>query len=289
VPQADQLALVFLNGISFGMLLFLLAAGLVLMLGIMNIVNLAHGSFYMLAGFIGIAVAIKTGNFLLGAVAGMFAIGFIGLVMERFFLRRLPGHIEQMLFTLGCVYIIYDLSRVAWGSNPQYLPPPEVLTGSVPIGDLQYPIYRLAIIGFGAIIAFGLWLFLEKTRFGAIIRAGADDKEMVEGIGIDIKLVFTMVFTLAALLAGLSGVLATPVLTANLTLDWQVLTLAFVVIVVGGLRTLKGALIGSLLIGIVDSVGIFFFPELAMFLMFGVTALILAFRPKGLIGYGGLR
>ena len=289
MPDADQWGLILLNGVSFGMLLFLLAAGLVLMLGVMNIVNLAHGSFYMLAGFIGVAVAARTDNFLLGVLAGMCAIGFVGLVMERFFLRHLPGHMEQVLFTLGIVYITWDVSRIIWGSYPQYLSPPEFLTGSVPIGDLQFPIYRLAIIGFSVLIALGLWLFLDKTRFGAIIRAGADDKEMVEGLGIDVKLVFTVVFTLAALLAGLSGVLGAPVLTANLSIDWQVLTLAFVVMVVGGIRTLKGAFIGSLLIGIIDSLGKFFFPELAMFLMFGVMALILAFRPYGLFSYGGLR
>jgi len=288
MPEADQIGLVLLNGVSFGMLLFLLAAGLVLMLGVMNIVNLAHGSFYMLAGFIGIAVATRTGNFLLGALAGMLAIGFVGLVMERFFLRRLPGHVEQVLFTLGCVYIIWDLSRIIWGSHPQYLPPPEILTGTVPIGDYSFPVYRLAVTGFGVITGLVLWLFLEKTRFGAVIRAGADDKEMVEGIGIDVKLVFTVVFTLAALLAGLSGVLGAPILTANLSIDWQVLTLAFVVMVVGGVRTLKGAFMGSLLIGIVDSVGKFFFPELAMFLLFGLMALILAFRPYGLFSYRGL-
>ena len=283
MPQADQLALVFLNGITFGMLLFLLAAGLVLMLGAMNIVNLAHGSFYMLAGFIGVAVAAKTGNFALGALAGMGAIAFLGLGMERFFLRRLPGHLEQVLFTIGCVYIFSDLARAVWGSNPYWFSPPAILTGSVPIGDYEFPVYRLAVIFFGLMIAVGLWLFLEKTRFGAIIRAGADDKEMVAGIGINIKLVFTAVFTLAALLAGLAGVVGTPILTINLGLDWQILTLALVVMVVGGLRTLQGALVGSLLIGLVDSAGRFFFPELAMFLMFGVMALILAFRPYGIL------
>lgn len=283
MPQADQLALVFLNGITFGMLLFLLAAGLVLMLGVMRIINLAHGSFYMLAGFIGIAVAAKTGNFALGALAGMGAIGILGLGMERFFLRRLPGHLEQILFTLGCVYIFADLARGIWGGHPQLLSPPAILEGSVLIGDYQFPVYRLAIIFFGLVIAIGLWLLLEKTRFGAIIRAGVDDKEMVAGIGINIKLVFTGVFTFGALLAGLAGVIGAPILTVNLGLDWAILTLALVVMVVGGLRTLQGALLGSLLIGLVDSVGTFFFPELAMFLIFGVMALILAFRPYGIV------
>ncbi len=283
MPQADQLALVFLDGMAFGMLLFLLAAGLVLMLGVMNIINLAHGSFYMLAGFIGVWVAAKTGNFALGILAGVGAVGVLGLVMERFFLRRLPGKSEQVLFTLGCVYIIWDLAREVWGSNPRFLSAPSFLGGSVAIGDYQFPVYRLAIILVGLIIAIGLWFFVERTRFGAIVRAGADDKEMVAGIGIDIKRVFTAVFTLAALLAGLAGVIATPVLTANLRLDWQILTLALVVMVVGGLRTIQGALVGSLLIGLVYSVGIFFFPELSMFLIFGVMALILAFRPYGIV------
>ena len=283
MPQAEQLVLVLLNGMAFGMLLFLLASGLVLMLGVMNIINLAHGSFYMLAGFIGFAVIAETGNFALGILAGVGAIGLLGLVMERFFLRRLSGGVEQVIFTLGCVYIIWDLARGVWGSSPQSLSAPSLLAGSVPIGDYQFPVYRLAVIIVGLIIAIGLWLFLYRTRFGAIVRAGADDKEMVAGLGIDIKLVFTAVFTLAALLAGLAGVLGAPVLTADLDLDWQILTLALVVMVVGGMRSVKGALVGSLVIGLVDSIGKFFFPELAMFLMFGVMALVLAFRPHGIV------
>lgn len=283
MPQADQLVLVLLNGIAFSMLLFMLGAGLVLMLGVMNIINLAHGSFYMLAGFIGIAVVAKTGNFFVGALAGIGAVAFLGLLMERFFLRRLPDHQAQVLFTLGCVYIIWDLARSTWGSNPLSLSPPSFLTGSVPIGDYHFPVYRLAVIFISLAIALGLWLFLRKTRFGAIVRAGADDREMVEGLGIDIKRVFTVVFVLAALLAGLAGVLGAPVLTASLTLDWQVLSLALVVIVVGGLRTVEGAFLGSLLVGLLYSIGIFFFPELAMFLIFGIMALVLGFKPYGII------
>lgn len=282
MPQADQLALVLLNGVTFSMLLFLLAAGLVLILGVMNIINLAHGSFYMLAAFIGVAVATKTGNFALATLAGVVAIGLLGLGMERVFLRRLTSHSQQILFTLGCVYIFGDLVRAVWGAESQWLPPPAILAGSVPIGDYEFPVYRLAVIFFGLIIAIGLWLFLEKTRFGAIIRAGVDDKEMVAGIGINIKLVFTAVFTLGAILAGLAGVLGSPILTASLGLDLQILTMALVVMVVGGLRTLKGALLGSLLIGLVFHIGTFFFPELAMFLIFGVMALVLAFRPYGI-------
>lgn len=283
MPQADQLALVFLNGTTFGMLLFLLAAGLVLMLGVMNIVNLAHGSFYMLAAFIGLTVATATGNFALAVLAGTLAIGLLGLGMERIFLRRLPDHSAQILFTLGCVYIIGDVVRAAWGAESQWLPPPAILAGSLPIGDYGFPVYRLAFILFGVVIAIGLWWFLEKTRFGAVIRAGADDMEMVEGIGINIKLVFTAVFTLGAMLAGLAGVVGSPILTANIGLDLQVLTMALVVMVVGGLTTLKGALLGSLLIGLVDSVGKFFFPEFHMFLIFGVMAVVLAFRPYGIL------
>ena len=283
MPQADQLALVFLNGITFSMLLFLLAAGLVLMLGVMNIINLAHGSFYMLAAFIGVAVAMKTGNFALATLAGVGAIALLGLGMERVFLRRLTSHPQQILFTLGCVYIFGDLARAIWGAESQWLPPPAILAGSVPVGDYEFPVYRLAVIFFGLIIAIGLWLFLEKTRFGAVIRAGVDDKEMVAGIGINIKLVFTAVFTLGAILAGLAGVFGSPILTASLGLDLQILTMALVVMVVGGLRTLKGALLGSLLIGLVVHVGTFFFPELAMFLIFGVMALVLALRPYGIL------
>ncbi len=284
MPQADQLALVLLNGVTFGMLLFLLAAGLVLMLGAMNIVNLAHGSFYMLGGFVGVAVAAKTGNFALAVLAGMGAVGFLGLVVERFFLRYLRDQMAQVLLTLGFVYIISDLARTVWGSDPLSLAPPSFLAGQIGIGDsFEYPVYRLALIGFSLLVWVGLWLFLERTRLGAIVRAGADDKEMVAGLGINIKVVFTAVFTLAALLAGLAGVVGTRVFTASLTLDWQVLGLALVVMVVGGVRSLHGVLLGSLLIGLVDRIGTFFVPELAMFLIFGAMALVLVLRPYGII------
>jgi len=280
----EQVALIILNGVTTGMLLFLLAVGLILILGIMGIVNMSHGSFYLLGGYIAICIASATGSFWFAVLGSTVAIVILGILLERFFLRRVPGGVDaQVLLTFAFVYIISDFARGVWGGYPQGLHAPDFLARSIRIPGvlLPFPIYRLALVFFGLAVALVLWLFLEKTRFGAIIRAGVEDREMVTGIGINIKKLFTGVFAIGSLLVGIGGALGAPIMPVYPGQDWNILLLAMIILVAGG-ASMKGALLGSLLIGLVDNFGKFVLPELSMFLLFGIMALILALKPQGL-------
>jgi branched-chain amino acid transport system permease protein len=274
-----------LNGISFGMLLFLLAAGLSLIFGLMKILNLTHGSFYLLGGYVGLAVIHSTGSFVLAALAASLAIAVIGVLMERFFLRRFHlQELPQALLTFGFLFIFTDLATVIWGSNPETIPKPEMFAGSVQIGPSFYPSYRLFIIGFGFVVAALLWWLQECTRIGAMVRASVDDEETARALGTNVSLLFSLMFGLGAFLAALGGVMGGPIIGVYPGADFQVLLLAFVVVIIGGLGSLKGALIGGLIVGLLDNFGKVFFPELALFTIFAPMALILALRPTGLFG-----
>ena len=274
-----------LNGISFGMLLFLLAAGLSLIYGLMDILNLTHGSYYLLAGYLGLAVIKWTGSFLLAVVAATLIVTLIGAAMERLFLRRFHlDELAQTLLTFGFLFIFADLALWLWGGNPQTLPRPAWLVGSIELGDRLYPIYRLFLIAAGLAVGAALWWFQEGTRVGAMLRAGVDDEEIARGLGINVSLLFTAIFALGAFLAALGGVLGGPLLGVYPGADFEVLLLAFVVVIVGGLGSLKGALVGGLLVGLLDNFGKAFFPEFAMFTIFVPMAVILAIRPTGLFG-----
>jgi len=274
-----------LNGISLGMLLFLLAAGLSLIYGLMRILNLAHGSYYLLGGYIGLAVIRLTDSFVLAALAAPLAVALLGVVMERFFLRRFAGQeLPQVLLTFGFLFIFADLSLWIWGGNPQTLPKPEMFSSSIWIGGLVFPSYRLFVIATGLVIGLGLWWLQERTRLGAMIRAGVDDEEMARGVGVDVSLLSTAVFGFGAFLAALGGILGGPFVGVYPGADFEVLLLAFVVTIVGGLGSLKGAFVGGLLIGLLDNFGKALFPELALFTIFAPMAIILAIRPTGLFG-----
>ncbi len=274
-----------LNGISYGMLLFLLAAGLSLIFGLMKVLNLTHGSFYLLGGYFGLAVIHKTGSFVIAVLAASVAVASIGMVMERFFLRRL--HLEELpqaLVTFGFLFIFSDLATVIWGGDPQTMPKPDIFSGSVQFGALYYPSYRLFIIGFGLVVAALLWWLQDGTRIGAMVRASVDDEEVARALGINVSLLFTLVFALGAFLAALGGVMGGPIVGMYPGADFEVLLLGFVVVIIGGLGSLKGALIGGLIVGLLDNFGKVFFPELALFTIFAPMALILAVRPSGLFG-----
>lgn len=274
-----------LNGISYGLLLFLLAAGLSLIFGLMGIVNLAHGSYYMLGAYLGLVVIQETGSFLLGLLGAGLALALLGVLMERFFFRKLyKRELDQVLLTFGFAYLFLDVAKWLWGGVPRSLPKPPLLEGSVAILGGTFPLYRLAMILMGLTIALLLWAFLEKTRTGMIIRAGVDDKEMVSGLGINIQLYFSGIFALGAFLAALGGVIGGPIIGAYPGLDFEILILALAVVVVGGLGTLKGAFWGSLLIGFAETFGKAFFPDFAMFTIYVTMALILIFKPSGLLG-----
>ena len=276
-----------LNGISFGVLLFLLAAGLSLIYGLMKILNLTHGSYYLLGAYLGLTLIRMTGSFMLAVVVATLAVALIGALMERFFLRRFHlQELPQTLLTFGFLFIFADLALWIWGGNPQTLPKPAAFEHSVRVGELVYPSYRLFLIAVGLIVGAALWWFQEGTRVGAMLRAGVDDEEIARGLGINVSLLFTLVFSLGAFLAALGGVLGGPIIGVYPGADFEVLLLAFVVVIVGGLGSLKGALVGGLLVGLLDNFGKAFFPEFALFAMYVPMAIILVLRPTGIFGRG---
>jgi branched-chain amino acid transport system permease protein len=267
------------------MLLFLLAAGLSLIYGLMRMLNLAHGSYYILGGYVGLATIKVTGSFVLAALAATAVVTLIGVVMERFFLRRFPEQeLPQALLTFGFLLIFADLSLWLWGGTPQTLPKPEIFERSIRMGTIVFPSYRLFVIGVGLVIGLGLWWLQEGTRLGAMIRAGVDDAEMARGTGVNVGLLSTAVFALGAFLAALGGIIGGPFVGVYPGADFEILEMALVVVIIGGLGSLKGAFVGGLLVGLLDNFGKALFPELALFTVFAPMAIILAIRPTGLFG-----
>ncbi len=274
-----------LNGLSFSMLLFLIAAGFTLIFGLMKIINIAHGSFYLLSAYIGLTILRTTDNFLLAVVTSSVAAFVVGVAMQSLFLRRFyMKELQQVLLTFGFVLIIADLCLWVWGGNPMALPKPSGFKGSIWIGNVVFPSFRLLVILVGVIIAVGLWIFQEKTKFGAIVRAGVDDEEMLRGSGINIQLVFIGVFGLGALLAGIGGIMGGPFVGVYPGVDISMLLLALVVVIIGGVGSLRGAFIGSLFVGLIDNFGKALFPELSLFTLFAPMAIVLAIRPTGIFG-----
>ncbi|HLF27757.1 MAG TPA: branched-chain amino acid ABC transporter permease [Anaerolineae bacterium] len=283
----DNFLIQLLNGLVTSMLLFVMAAGLSLIFGLMDVINLAHGAFYLLGGYIGLTLVRQYQSFWLALLIAPIVVGVLGLLIEYFFLRRLYGrqrHLEQVLFTFGVALIVIDLTRWNWGAFVESAPAPELLSGQVAVFDIQFPIYRLALIIFGLVLAALLWLLIERTRLGAIVRAGVSDAQLVSGLGIDIQRVFAGVFGFGAGLAALAGVIGAPVFSLYPGLDSEILILALVVVVVGGLGTLKGAFFGSVLIGLADTFGKALLPEFSRFFLFAVMAGVLLLRPTGLFG-----
>ena len=273
------------NGLSYGALLFLVASGLSLIFGVMRIVNLAHGSYFLLGGYVGLSVIWQTRSFPLALLCGAVAIGLLGVGMERLFLRRLAGQtLGQVLMTVGFALIFQDLALLIWGGDPYSLPLPAWLQGVVTAGTLRFPKYRIFIVVLATLIGAALWLALDRTRVGAMIRAAVDDPEMAQGVGIRVPTVSLGVFALGALLAALGGGIGGGFLGVYPGLDTEILPYAFVVVIVGGLGSLPGAMVGSLLVGLLDNFGKALFPELAYFTLFAPMALILALRPTGLFG-----
>lgn len=291
-----------LNGLQLGVMLFLMAAGLTLIFGVMGLINLAHGSLYMIGAFACAATAAATGSFWLGLIASLAAAAAAGAIMEIIVIRKLydRDHLDQVLATFALILIFSEGSRWAFGSLPLYLDIPPVLRGAVPLpGGGQYQLYRLAIIAVGIAVALGLYLLISRTRLGMRIRAGESDREMIAALGIDIQTLYTIVFALGAALAGLAGALVGALQSVQVGMGEPVLILAFVVIVIGGIGSIKGALVGAILVGLIDTMGRFLLPKmlamilpvsqagmigaaLASMLIYIVMALILAFRPRGL-------
>lgn len=274
-----------INGISYGMLLFLLAAGLSLIFGLMRIVNMSHGSCYMFGAYVGITVGRYSGSFLLAILAAAITVAALGVLMQGLILQRLyENHLGQVLVTFGIVFIIADISLFIWGGYPQNIPPPPPFQGAMIIGGITFPTYRLLVIGVGVLVALVLWWFQEGTKMGAAVRAAVDDEEMAHAIGLNVPLTNTTTFGIGAALAAIGGVIGGPFIGGYPGVDLEVLLLTFVVVIIGGLGSLRGAFVGAILVGLLDNFGKALFPELSLFTVFAAMAIILAFKPTGLFG-----
>ena len=274
-----------LNGVTFAALLFLVASGFTLIFGLMRIVNLAHGALYLLGGYIALTVASKSASFALGIGAAAAAIAFAGFLIDRFLLGFVKGfELRQVLLTLGIALFMNDLALVIWGGDTFTVPIPDALRGALSLGGVTYPRYRLFVLAVGVVVFVLLWFLLNRTRLGALIRAGVDDAETVEAIGIDIKRVFVGTFMLGSALAGIGGALGGAFLSLYPTADSEILVFSLAVVIIGGRGSLPGAAVGSLFVALLATYGQVWFPELAYFVIFGPMALLLAFRPLGLFG-----
>ncbi|MDF2687393.1 MAG: hypothetical protein K0Q80_358 [Microvirga sp.] len=274
-----------LNGLTFAALLFIVASGFTLIFGLLRIVNLAHGALYLFGGYVAYSVTGMTGNFALGVLSSMLCVALMGVVLDLGLLRFVRGfELRQVLLTLGVAFVLNDLALVIWGGDTFSMPVPEMLRGAVRVGGGFYPKYRLFVLVLGLVVFLALWLLLNRTRLGALIRAGVDDAEMVEAMGINIRRVFLATFMLGASLAGLGGAVGGAFLTLYPTADAEILVFSLAVVIIGGRGSLVGAAVGALLVGLLNSIGQVMFPELAYFVIFGPMAAILAFRPLGLFG-----
>jgi len=291
-----------LNGLQFGILLFLVAAGLTLVFGVMDFINLAHGVQYMVGAYLAVTFTQLTGSFFTGLLLALPAAFLFGLVLETLVFRHLydRDHLDQVLATFGVILVLHEGVKILWGAAPISIPIPEAIAGSVPVlGNLRYPIYRLAIIAAGLAVAGGLYFLVQHTRTGMLLRAGASNPDMVSVLGVDIRRLFMIVFGVGAMLAGFAGAMVTPILSVEPNMGDGILILTFVVIVIGGIGSIRGAFIAALLVGLVDTVGRSFGPillklvlepaaasqagrTLTPMLIYILMAAVLFFRPAGL-------
>jgi branched-chain amino acid transport system permease protein len=275
-----------LNALVYAMLLFLMAAGLSLIFGLMNVVSLAHGSFFMLGAFIGLSLFEVTHNFWIAFLLAPIPVAILGIATEILFLRPLyrRGHMDQVLLTFGFTFVFFDVVQSVWGRTVRILPAPESLQGLVHIGVGVFQGYRLFLIALGFALALLMWLFLDRSRLGAMVRAGVDDAAMAAGLGANVPALFTAIFGAGVALAALGGVAAGPIIGLYPGMDAEILIPAFIVIVIGGMGSLRGAFVGSLLIGVADTFGKAYLPSMALFLIYLVMAVVLLVRPQGLFG-----
>jgi branched-chain amino acid transport system permease protein len=274
-----------LNSVQYGLLLFMLAAGLTLIFGIMGVVNLAHGSFYMLGAYLAWSVSSLTGSFTLAIIGGALLSVVFGLALERLLFRHFydRDHLSQVLLTFGLIYIFEEMRSILWGDDVHGVKIPDILSASIPLTDnLSYPVYRLFMSGVCIALAIGLYLLISKTRLGMKIRAGAFNRDMAESLGVNIKLIHAIVFAMGVALATVAGMIASPVSSVYPNMGSQVLIISFVVVVIGGIGSVRGALIAALLVGLVDTFGKVLLPQLAGMLIYMLMAAVLLWKPEGL-------
>ncbi len=274
-----------LNSVQYGLLLFMLAAGLTLIFGIMGVVNLAHGSFYMLGAYLAFALASQLGSFTAAIVLGTLLSVAFGLVLERLLFRHFyqRDHLDQVLMTFGLIYIFEEARSLLWGDDVHGVPVPPLLSGAVPLTDtLSYPHYRLFMMGVCLLLALALYLLIGKTRLGMKIRAGAFNRDMTESLGVNIKLIHALVFAIGVALATVAGMIAAPISSVYPGMGSSVLIMCFVVVVIGGIGSVRGALIAALLVGFVDTFGKVLLPQVAGMLVYMLMAAVLLWKPEGL-------
>ncbi|SEQ13684.1 branched-chain amino acid transport system permease protein [Amphritea atlantica] len=275
-----------LNGVGLGMIYFLISVGLTIIFGLLNFVNFAHGAYYLIGSYLCFTVVALTGNFWLALAIAPIAVAILALITERILIKRayhLP-HTYHILITLGIALIIQELTISIWGPIGKSVAVPEALQGVFQMGNFFYPKYRLFVILFSAVIAFALWLLLERTRFGALVRAGSEDTETVSLLGTHIHKLFSITFALGVGLAGLAGVLAAPIRGVHPFVGVEVLGIAFVVVVIGGMGSFTGALVGGLIVGLVQSLMTTIWPQGASLMIYGAMAFVILLRPYGLFG-----
>src|SRR6478609_3602305 len=274
-----------LNSVQYGLLLFMLAAGLTLIFGIMGVVNLAHGSFYMLGAYLAWSISSMSGSFTVAVIGGAALSVLFGLILERLLFRHFydRDHRDQVLLTFGLIYIFEEMRSILWGDDVHGVPVPSLLSASIQLTDnLSYPLYRLFMSGICVLLAVGLYLLISKTRLGMKIRAGAFNHQMTEALGVNVKLIHAVVFALGVGLASIAGLIAAPISSVYPNMGSQVLIMCFVVVVIGGIGSVRGALISALLVGLVDTFGKVLLPQVAGMLVYMLMAAVLLWKPEGL-------
>jgi branched-chain amino acid transport system permease protein len=276
-----------LNGIQYGLLLFLIASGLTIVFGIMGVINLAHGSFYMIGAYLAFSLTQFTGNLFTAMLLGVPLTMALGFLVERFFMVHLYSrdHLQQVLLTFGLILIFNETQQMIWGGDPRSVPIPEIIKGAIPLSDtLSYPIYRLFLSVVCLLLAAAMYGVIGHTRIGMRIRAGASNQQMLQALGVNVRWLHAGVFAFGVALAGLAGMLAAPAETVYPGMGEQILIVSFVVVVIGGIGSVRGAFLGALLIGLADVYGQVFLPKLASVVIYGVMAAVLLWRPAGLFG-----
>lgn len=278
-------AVAFMNGLTYAGLLFMIASGFTLVFGLMRVVNLSHGVLYLIGAYVALSIQRATGQWVLAVAGAAAAVAVLAYVLERGLLKRVQGNdLLETLLTLGVSFVLADIVLGIYGGLPQSIRAPAALSRPVNLGLIYYPSIRLFVLGVAVIQGFGLWLLMHRTHIGRIIRAGVDNRAMVSALGINIDVIFTAVFALAGLLTGISGAIGGSYLSFSTGTDMTMLTFSLIVVIVGGMGSLPGAALGALLVGMVDSFTKTLAPELTMVVLFGVLMIVLAFRPRGLLG-----
>lgn len=286
-----ELALIqLLNGLQYGLLIFLAASGLTLVFGILGVINLSHGSFYMLGAYLAITLTSVTGDIFLALALGIPIAFLFGAAIEWLFIRHLydRDHLQQVLLTFGLILIFNELQRMIWGARPHSVPIPSYLGGGIKLTDvLSYPYYRIAVAALCVLLALAMMFVIQKTRIGRMIRAGESNREMVEVLGIDTRLLFRFVFAAGVALAAAAGIIAAPIESVYPGVGERVLIISFVVVVIGGIGSIRGAFVGALLIGLADAFGKVYLKEFASVIVYAIMAAVLVIRPGGLFGRAG--